>query len=262
MRIGIRTGSLGAGLMDGLALAAELGFDTLEAEIGAQYADLPFWDETGRQNIREAIRDTGCALDSVCAGAFWTISPASNDPAVRHEAGQLLESIVRCVSDLGVRWILAPITPGGSDDDPETSVARWIDAMRRITPIAEDHNITVCIENVGRGCGRSAAEMIRILDAVASPAVRAYYDIGNAVAFGFDPVAEIGQLGDRIAIVHVKDHADRLGAGDVPIPACLAALNAMEYPGILVFETRATADPEAAASFNLGYVRGVLDTLV
>ena len=109
-----------------------------------------------------------------------------------------------------------------------------------------------------RGCGRSAKELIRIVDAVGSPAVKAYYDIGNAVAFGFDPTAEIRALGNRIGIVHIKDHADRLGQGGVPVAASIAVLRDIGYGGMLVFETAPTDDPRQAAAYNLGFVRGIL----
>jgi len=261
MRIGIRPGCLRTGWRDGLVTAAELGFDTLEPDIGADYASLPLWSEAGRQDLMAAAAAAGCSIDSLCLGAFWQISPANSDPAIRAEAVRLLQDTAASVAGLGVRWILLPVTPGGQGDDYEGCVARWIEAVRASAPIAAAHGVTLCIENVGGGCGRSAAEMMRIIDAVGSPAVKAYYDMGNAVAFGFDPLAEIAELGERIAIVHIKDDADRLGAGHVPVAACLAALQAMNYPGILVFETNATADPKLAATYNLGYVRGALAAL-
>ena len=65
-------------------------------------------------------------------------------------------------------------------------------------------------------------------------------------------------IGDRIRIVHIKDHADRLGDGDVPIARALRALRDRAYDDSLVFETNPTGDPIRAAEYNLGFVRGIL----
>ncbi|MBN2452212.1 MAG: sugar phosphate isomerase/epimerase [Lentisphaeria bacterium] len=261
MAIGIRTGCLKLDWIEGLHAAAALGFDTLEADVRPDYRNQPLWREEGREALRQALADSGCAMRSLCIGALWSISPASSDPAVRSQAVDLIADAARRAATVGARWILVPITPGGEDVDPETNVSRWLEALRTAAPVARDSGITLCVENVGRGCGRSAAELIRLVDGTASPAVQAYYDMGNAVAFGFDPCAEIRTLGARIAIVHVKDHADRLGDGDVPIAACLRALRAIGYTGDLVFETNPTRDPPRAATYNLGYLRGVLAAL-
>jgi sugar phosphate isomerase/epimerase len=128
--------------------------------------------------------------------------------------------------------------------------------MQALAPRTEGEGVTLALENVGRGCGRSAQELIYLVDNVNSPAVKAYYDLGNATAFGFDPPTEIRQLGSRIAAVHVKEReADLLGQGTVKIPESLEALAQVGYAGDLVLETSPTDDPVAAARYNLKYLR-------
>lgn len=261
MIIGIRTGCLRTNWTDGLERAAELGFDCLEPDIGPDPEALPLWKEDDLRQLRQTMDSTGCTIDSVCIGGLWKISPASDDEAIRRQAVDLMKETAPAAARIGATWILLPITPGGPDDDPETSVSRWIAAVREAAPVAQEAGVTFCLENVGRGCGRSAAELIRLVDAVDSPAVKIYYDMGNAVLFGFDPLAEIIELGDRIAIVHVKDHADRLGHGDVPVAEVIRFLAGRGYDDHLIFETTPTGNPTQAAAYNLGYVKGVLDCI-
>lgn len=78
-----------------------------------------------------------------------------------------------------------------------------------------------------------------------SPFVRAYFDVGNVVFYGY-PQDWIRTLGARIARVHLKDfQLDRpngrfawknLGEGDVDWPAVSAALADVGYRGYVTTE--------------------------
>ena len=258
MKIGIRNGSLKMNWSDAVTTAGELRFDSVELDIGANYAEGPLTAPDGASGLADAARASGCEVASFCVGALWTISPANPDAAVRAQAREVLRQAAAFAADVGARWILVPVTPGGEGVDHEESVGRWIDEMRVVAPAAEERGVVFCLENVGRGCGKSADDLLRLTEGVDSPAVGAYYDIGNAVAFGNDPVAEIARLGDTTRIVHVKDHGNLLGVGDVPIRDCVEALVRGGYDGYLVLETAATNDPRYAATYNLGFLKGVL----
>jgi L-ribulose-5-phosphate 3-epimerase len=256
-RIGIRDGCLRMAWPEALRTAAELGFDGLEPDVGANWRENPLWAQ-GPEAVAAMCRETGGTILSFCAGVCWSISPASASAQVRAEIAGVLTELIGFTAQLGATYILVPITPGGEDVSYDDSRARWVEAMKALAPRAQEAGITLALENVGRGCGRSADELIFLVDGVSSPAVKAYYDVGNATAFGFDPPAEIAQLGSRIAAVHVKEReADLLGQGIVKIPESLVALNKVGYVGDLVLETNPTDDPVAAARYNLEYLRGL-----
>lgn len=261
MQIGIRNGSLKMDYLPAVGAAAELGFDGVELDIQPDYADSALWNEAGRRELREAAKQHECDIASLCLGALWSISPANPDAPVRAEARALIAASARVASDLEAKWILVPVTPGAADEQTEQAVAYWIEEMTQVAAVAQDLGITYCLENVGRGCGKSAGDLLRLVNGIGSPAVGAYYDIGNAVLFGNDPVAEIEQLGDHARIIHVKDHGDYLGCGDVPIAAALRAAVARGYDDYLVFETGPTDNPMRAGAFNLGFTKGVLAAL-
>jgi L-ribulose-5-phosphate 3-epimerase len=254
-RIGIRDGCLRMAWPEALRTAAELGFDGLEPDVGANWRENPLWAQ-GTDAVAAMCRETGGTILSFCAGVCWSLSPASASPEVRAEIAGVLTDLIGFTAKLGATYILVPITPGGEDVSYDESRTRWVEAMKSIAGCAQDSGITLALENVGRGCGRSADELIYLVDGVDSPAVKAYYDVGNATAFGFDPPAEILQLGGRIAAVHVKEReADLLGQGTVKIAESLKALAQIGYAGDLVLETNPTDDPVAAARYNLEYLR-------
>lgn len=258
MRIGIRDGCLGMAWPEAFAAAAEIGFDGIELDIGAGYAETPLWIG-GVAAVRDMMAHTGGGLLSFCAGACWQFSPASPDGSVRAEIRTLLSDLSGFAAELSAPVILVPVTPGGDDVSPEDGARRWVEEMEILAPTARDKGVILALENVGRGYGKSAAELIRLVDAVDSPAVRVYYDIGNATAFGHDPVDEIMALGSRIAAVHIKDReGELLGDGIVKIAESVEALKATGYSGDLVLETPATDDPRAAAAHNLSFLRALV----
>jgi hexulose-6-phosphate isomerase len=243
---------------EAMAAAAEIGFDGIELDIGGNYRDTVLWRE-GADALGEMAEETECPVLAFCAGACWGISPASPDDLVRAEIRQLLTDLCFYAESLGAGAILVPVTPGAEGGLEGDEQHRWIEEMNKLAPVAEATGVTLALENVGRGCGKSASDLIRLADGVGSARVQVYYDIGNATAFGNDPVEEIHALGLRVAVVHIKDlHGELLGQGTVKIPECIAALKAIGYDGDLILETPPTDDPKAAAAYNLRYLRGLL----
>ena len=258
MKIGIRNGSLRMEWLPAIEAAAQLGYDSVELDIRPDYAQTAMWSEQGRNALRAAAEDCGCEIASVCLGALWAISPANRDAAIRAQAREAIRDTASVAAALGARWILLPVTPGGDEVEHEECAERWIEEISAVAPAAEDAGVCYCLENVGRGCGKSAGDLLRLVTAIDSPAVGVYYDIGNAVAFGNDPAEEIRALRDCTRIVHVKDNSDYLGGGDVPVGQAVDALVEMGYDEYLVMETSPTQNPMQAGAYNLGFLRGVL----
>lgn len=93
-----------------------------------------------------------------------------------------------------------------------------------------------------------------------SPALKIWYDIGNATnQYKVDPAQEIRQLGrERICQLHFKDKG-YLGEGDVNVKAALAALNDIRYEGYVTLETNAPSkDVEEDLRRNVKYLRRLL----
>ena len=104
-------------------------------------------------------------------------------------------------ADLGARVLLVPFfgqaeLKGGADVD---QLARHLQAL---APDAEAREVQLGIEST-----LPAAAVAALIDAVGSPAVGSYWDMGNAMWLGYEDVAEIETLGARIAAVHAKEFA-------------------------------------------------------
>ena len=114
--------------------------------------------------------------------------------------------------------------------------------IRKALPYAEKHKIKLLIENVWNGFLLSPLEMSRFIDELESPAVGAYFDVGNVVRFGW-PDHWIRILGKRIAKLDIKEYSRakqmndglrkgfevEIGEGDCDWPAVRKALKEIGY---------------------------------
>ncbi|MFW6437794.1 MAG: sugar phosphate isomerase/epimerase family protein [Armatimonadota bacterium] len=261
MKIGIRNGSMGfPGMKDLFEQAAEIGFDGVELDIRADWQDEPVMSEEGREEIKRLSEETGVEVPSLCIGALWQYSPAATDRDTLNTAHEIIAAAIEAAADLGAEWILIPVTPADEDIPHEECQRRWIEEMQKAAAVASAAGVVLCLENVGRGCGKSAEDLLALVAGIDRPAVKTYYDPGNACAFGHDAVAEIRTLAEVIGVVHIKDRdADLLGQGIVDIPGCVETLRDVGYDGWLILETPPTDDPLEAGNYNLEYLRDVVD---
>jgi sugar phosphate isomerase/epimerase len=255
MKYGLMSGCIPGSYPDVIAACGNIGFDGVELDIGGDYADNMLWRAEGRKEIANLLNSSKVELASVCLGTFWTYSFANPDPVVRERARRFTTDALDWCVELGAKVILVPITPGKPEEGDEAPKL-WIEQLEQVAPAAEKAKVTLAIENVGRGCGKSADALMRIADGVKSPYVQVYYDFGNGLSLGNDPIGEIPKLGKRIAQVHAKDPGGQyLGEGRLDMQAVSAALRMIGYDRYIVLETPSTDDPPGAAARNLAFLR-------
>ena len=137
-------------------------------------------------------------------------------------------------------WKQGPLTPG----QEETIVDAYAEPAR----MAESAGLTLVIENEHACCLATGAQTARVLAEIASPAVRAVWDPGNAFMAGELPFPTGYQaIQEFIAHVHVKDAVVPPGAlapvwtvvgeGEIDWAGQLAALMHAGYAGWLSLET-------------------------
>ena len=122
-------------------------------------------------------------------------------------------------------------------------------AIRKLIPLAEELNVTLALEEVWNKFLLSPLEFARYIDEYNSPHMRAYFDVGNVVLYGY-PQDWIRTLGKRIAKLHIKDFSFKhekgtdnsmaawvpLGEGDIDWTAVYEALRDIGYEGTATVE--------------------------
>lgn len=86
-------------------------------------------------------------------------------------------------------------------------------AIREVIPHAEKKGIAILIENVWATFLIEPLSMARYIDELASPFVRAYFDVGNVMRWGL-PQHWIEVLGKRVGKIHVKEYSLKIAMNE------------------------------------------------
>ena len=240
--------------------AKGLGFDGVELGVrGDTYIQTELWSAEGRQALAARASRTGVEIASICLHTFWKYSFADENVAHRTTAKDIVIHALKSATELGARTILIPVT-NPNQLPPEQAHARWVEETKAVAYEARKHEVMLALELVGRSHAKTGQDILSLIEAVGSPKVGAYFDCGNSLSLGGDPVQDIHLLKDRIAQVHIKDPGGQLlGQGRADLKGCIDALKAVGYRGYFVFETPSTDDPDGAARHNLRYLKNLLE---
>lgn len=250
MRIGTRTGSIGVEGGEALPLAAELGFAGVEFSISARdpagnvLADRAGWDMLKRQSA-----ETGVAVCSLCVGNLGVM--LTGDAGAREQGIRVATETIVAAAELDARLILCAMD-APPEQPYEESFARWVDGFSEIMPVAEGAGVVMAPESVGQTHPQSVERFRRLVAAIDSPQIGVYFDVGNAHTQGFDPAADLRDLGDLVSQIHTKepDRIPLMGKGPLDWDAIFAAIDAIGYDGWLVLETATGDDANASAVYN------------
>jgi len=240
-----------------LTLARDAGFEAIELDYGpgrplnAESAD----DEA--RSLRRQCLEAGLVVSSLAAGVFWQVNLLSDEETMRAEAKEHVRHMLRLGAALQVDTLL--IVPGfvgpfesGAPVIADYQVAydRALDDFRELAVDAEQAGVVLGIETVWNKFLTSPMEMRAFVDAVGSPYVGVYLDVGNVLRTGY-PEHWIQVLGARVHKVHLKDFKVNVGnlggfvdllRGDVDFEAVMAALRDVGYDDYVVVEMFSKAE--------------------
>ena len=220
---------------DRFKLARDTGFEVIQAPTTP--------DPRQADEIKSASELSGVRVDSVMNMDHWKYPLSSADPAV-------VETSLK-----GMRTSLSNAKLWGSDAvllvpavvNPETSYKdAWTRSqaqIRTLLPLAEQLNVVIAIEEVWNKFLLSPLEMSSYISEFKHPLIRAWFDVGNVVLYGY-PQDWIRTLGPSIAKVHLKDFKRskdgyawvNLGEGDIDWAAVRQAFAEVGYHGSAIAE--------------------------
>jgi L-ribulose-5-phosphate 3-epimerase len=221
-------------------IARDAGFDAIEMQTIAG-------DEAAE--VREAAIAAGLRIHSVMNMDHWRFPLSSPDPDVVKRSVAGMETSLRNAALWGADTVLlvpAVVDATTSYQDAWTRSQRVI--RERLLPLARELKVIVAVEEVWNKFLLSPLEFARYVDELESPWLKAYFDVGNVVFYGY-PQDWIRALGPRIAKVHLKDfHLDRpagrfawtnIGDGDIDWLAVRRAFDEIGYRGYCTTEVAA-----------------------
>ena len=235
MKIGLTQGTVDLQEQDVIARVARLGVTAYEPYIGTEADEYYHWSERDLAAFVSGAEELAVATPSVALGLF------NNDSRLIEKAGLAYASDITCrtlrfTAAIGGSVMLLCTFIESEPDTPE-KIRNLVSVVHDIEPHARGLGVKIALESP-----LAAGELVQLVDTIDSDIVGVYYDLGNAVALGFDPAEEIEILGQRIMSVHIKDSSDTLGGlhlgeGKLNLGAAIGALERIDYRGWLMLET-------------------------
>src|ERR1700733_2592591 len=235
-------------IMERFQLARDCGFERIECPTTRDQGDA--------EKMKAASEKTGLPIHSVMNMDHWEYPFTSADPAVVEKSLDGARVSIRNAHLWGASTVL--LVPGvvNAQTTYKEAYERSQVAIRKLIPLADELNITLALEEVWNKFLLSPLEFARYIDEYDSPRIRAYFDVGNVVLYGY-PQDWIRTLGKRIAKLHIKDFSFKhqpgtdnsiaswvsLGEGDIDWTAVYEALHDIGYQGTATLEL----DPGEAA---------------
>lgn len=217
---------------DKIKLAKSSGFD------GIEMPPLPADDHA--KELAGLAKKHGVKMHSVIYGG-WQAPMSHPDPAKIDQGKAEIENALRLAKIIGADNIL--LVPAVVNEE-----VRYVEAyersqknIRSLLPLANELHVIIAIEEVWNEFLLSPIEFAKYVDEFDDSIVRAYFDVGNVVAFGY-PQDWIRTLGKRIVKVHLKDFKKKerewvnLGDGSVNWPEVRKAFGDVGYQGFCTAE--------------------------
>jgi L-ribulose-5-phosphate 3-epimerase len=232
---------------DRMKIARDVGFQSVEG--------MTIHEPREAEEIKKAADAAGLPIHSVMNMGHWENPLSSDDPAVVEKSLAIMRTSMGNAKLWGASAVLlvpAVVNPTTSYKD---AWSRSQIAIKKLIPLAEESKVIIAIEEVWNKFLVSPLEFARYIDEFNSPWIKAYFDVGNIVFYGY-PQDWIRTLGKRIVKLHLKDFAYRQGrtewtdlkAGQIDWKAVYDALAEIGYKGDATVELR---------SGDQAYLRGV-----
>jgi L-ribulose-5-phosphate 3-epimerase len=182
---------------DRFKIAVDAGF------VGVEMHTEP--DQAQAEQARDAAAKTGLKIHSVMNADHWKYPLSSPDPEVVTKSVAGMETSLRNAALWGAdNVLLVPAVVDGTTSYADAWMRSQQVIKSRILPLAQELKVRVAVEEVWNKFLLSPLEMARYVDEFKSPWLRAYFDVGNVMFYGY-PQDWVRTLGPRIVRVHLKD---------------------------------------------------------
>lgn len=264
MKLSISMWSVVAAVRQGrIDLPGFIEFAARQQENGARGVELLdyFWTDRAAEmsKVKQQIVDAGLEL------AVYSIGNDFFQPEREAWEKQLADfktgiEVADRLEVRSLRVFSGNAKPGYSFDD---GFAWIVDGLATGAHHAENHGVTLALENHGLMAGRSS-QVRRVIEAVGSPALRANIDTGNFLLVNQNPTEAAQELAALAALVHLKDFRQArpdetahvykaldgapftgavVGQGEVDLAAIIKILGNAGYTGWLSLEYEGGDDP-------------------
>jgi hexulose-6-phosphate isomerase len=182
--------------LDRFKLAVDAGFDGVEAQTVA--------DPKEADQIKEASEKAKIRIHSVMNMGHWEWPFSSLNPDDVKKGAERMEISLRNAKLWGADTVLLVPAVVRPDTTIPQAWTRSQPHIRKLLPLARELGVVIAVEPVWNKFLLTPYDTAKYVDEFKSPWVKAYFDVGNVVMYGF-PQEWIRTLGKRIVKFHLKD---------------------------------------------------------
>ena len=231
-------------------LTKDIGADGVEVDMGSlstneTFASAITKDAALRQQFLDKARELNLEIPSLAMSGFYAQSFAER-PTVPRMVQDCIDTMVA----MKVKIAFLPLgVRGDLVKHPELRPA-IVTRLKAIAPLAEKAGVIIGLET-----SLPAAEEIKLLDEIGSPAIKCYFNFSNALGAGRNVPDELRIIGkERLCQIHATDEDGVWLQNDpkVDMPKVKQTLDEMGWSGWLVIERSRDARDSRNVKKNFG----------
>jgi len=182
--------------LDRFKMAIDTGFQGIEMQT--------ITDPKEADTIKEASMKAKLPIHSVMNMGHWEWPFSSANPEDIKKGHERMETSLRNAKLWGAEVVLLVPAVVKPDVTIPDAWKRSQPEIRKLLPLAQELGVVIGIEPVWNKFLLTPYDTAKYVDEFNSPWVKAYFDVGNVVMYGF-PQEWIRALGKRIVRFHIKD---------------------------------------------------------
>ena len=194
-----------------LQAAKEAGFDYVEMSIDETDAKLARLDmsEDQREEIRQAMRETGVPFRSICLSGHRKYPLGCPDMDKQKRSLSIMEKAVKLAADLGIRTIQLAGYDVYYEEGSEKTRADFAKNLQLATDMAAKEGIMLGFETMETPFMDNVQKAMDYVKKIDSPYLGVYPDSGNitnaALLYNDDVAADLKRGKGHIVAVHLKE---------------------------------------------------------
>jgi hexulose-6-phosphate isomerase len=220
---------------DRFKLARDVGFEVVQAPTTPDHHEA--------EEIKKAADTANIRIDSVMNMDHWKYPLSSSDSAVVAKSMEGMKTSLHNAKLWGSDAVLLVPAVVNAQTSYRDAWTRSQTEIRKLMPMAAELKVVIALEEVWNKFLLSPLEMAKYIREFESPWIKAWFDVGNVVLYGY-PQDWIQTLGKSVYKVHLKDFKRKengyawvnLGDGDVDWAAVRLAFAEIGYAGSAIAE--------------------------
>ena len=198
-----------------------------------------------RQQFLDKARELNLEIPSIAMSGFYAQSFAE-----RITVPRMVQDCIDTMVAMKVKIAFLPLGVRGDLVKHPELRTKIVERLKAIAPKAEQAGVVIGLET-----SLPAAEEIKLLDEIGSPAIKCYFNFANAASAGRDVCVELRTLGkERLCQIHCTDEDGVWLENDpkINMPKVKQTLDDMGWSGWLVIERSRDAKDARNVKRNFG----------